>query len=106
MNDLEIEQITVYVVGPETERHAWAVDMHTQYMTNTILRARTRGGLEDIAGAASFSEFDFDHGFQNPVRPGRDGKVTVSGLPGLGVEVDWAAIEAATIYKFEETGHS
>jgi L-alanine-DL-glutamate epimerase-like enolase superfamily enzyme len=64
MKDLEIERITVYVVGPETD------------------------------------------GFQNPVRPGRDGKVTVSGLPGLGVEVDWAAIEAATIYKFEETGRS
>ena len=60
MKDLEIERITVYVVGPETERHAWPSDMHTQYMTNTILRARTRGGLEGIAGVASFSEFDFD----------------------------------------------
>jgi hypothetical protein len=30
MKDLEIERITVYVVGPETEWHAWAVDMHTQ----------------------------------------------------------------------------
>lgn len=55
MKDLEIERITVYVVGPETERHAWASDMHAQFMTNTILRAQTRGGLEGVAGVASFS---------------------------------------------------
>ena len=69
MKDLEIERVTVYVVGPQTERHAWASDMHTQYMTNTILHARTRGGLEGIAGVASFSEFDFDRSVAETVRP-------------------------------------
>ena len=69
MKDLEIEWVTVYVVGPQTERHAWASDMHTQYMTNTILHARTRGGLEGIAGVASFSEFDFDRSVAETVRP-------------------------------------
>ena len=49
MDDHTIEHVSVYVVGPETERYTWASDMHSQYMTNTILRARTRSGLEGIA---------------------------------------------------------
>src|SRR5271163_3395457 len=69
MKDLEIERVTVYVVGPETERHAWASDMHPQYMTNTILRARTRGSLEGIAGVASLCEFDFDRSVAETIRP-------------------------------------
>jgi len=69
MKNLEIERVTVYVVGPETERHTWASDMHPQYMTNTILRARTRGGLEGIAGVASLCEFDFDRTVAETVRP-------------------------------------
>jgi L-alanine-DL-glutamate epimerase-like enolase superfamily enzyme len=48
----------------------------------------------------------FEYGFANPIRPGPDGRVTVSQLPGLGVEIDWPAIDAATILKFEETGRS
>ena len=60
MRDLEIERIRVYAVGPETERFAWASDMAVQYMTHTILRVTTRGGLEGIAGAASYTEHGFD----------------------------------------------
>jgi len=68
MSDHRIEHVSVHVVGPETERYTWASDMHSQYMTNTILRARTRSGLEGIAGVASFSEFGFDRavGETNP----------------------------------------
>lgn len=145
MKDLEIERITVYVVGPETERHAWASDMHAQFMTNTILRAQTRGGLEGVAGFASFSSVGalpdhreaLWHKLVKRATPRSaqaqsaidilmwdlaakavglplyrylgacresDGRVTVSNSPGLGVEVDWAAIEAATISSFEEAG--
>lgn len=69
MNDHRIEQISVYVVGPETERYTWASDMHSQYMTNTILRARTRSGLEGVAGVSSFSEFGFDRAVGETIRP-------------------------------------
>ena len=69
MDDHTIEHVSVYVVGPETERYTWASDMHSQYMTNTILRARTRSGLEGIAGVASFSEFGFDRAVGETLRP-------------------------------------
>jgi L-alanine-DL-glutamate epimerase-like enolase superfamily enzyme len=69
MKDLEIEHIAVYVVGPDTERHAWASDMHSQYMTNTLLQARTRGGLEAVAGVSSYTEFDFDRAVAETLRP-------------------------------------
>ena len=51
-SDLAIERAEVFVVGPETERYAWAAGMAEQYMANTILRLTTRGGLEGVAGAA------------------------------------------------------
>lgn len=69
MKDLEIERIAVYVVGPDTERHAWASDMHSQFMTNTLLRATTRGGLEAVAGVSSYTEFDFDRAVAETLRP-------------------------------------
>ena len=69
MKDLEIERVSVHVVGPETERHAWASDMHTQYMTNTIVRLKTRGGLEGVAGVSSFTEFGFDRAVAETIRP-------------------------------------
>jgi L-alanine-DL-glutamate epimerase-like enolase superfamily enzyme len=69
MDDLTIDHVSVYVVGPETERFTWASNMDSQYMTNTILRAKTRGGLEAVAGVASFSEFNFDRSVAETIRP-------------------------------------
>jgi L-alanine-DL-glutamate epimerase-like enolase superfamily enzyme len=69
LKDLEIERVVVYVVGPQTERYAWASDMNNQWMTNTVLRASTRGGLEGIAGVASFTEFEFDRAVAETIRP-------------------------------------
>lgn len=60
MNDLEIERVRVYAVGPDTPRYAWAEGMPEQFMTNNIVRLTTRGGLEGVGGAASFSEIGFD----------------------------------------------
>jgi L-alanine-DL-glutamate epimerase-like enolase superfamily enzyme len=69
MTDLEIERVSVYVIGPDTERYAWASDMHAQYMTNTLLRATTRGGLEAVAGVSSYTEFGFDRAVAETLRP-------------------------------------
>jgi L-alanine-DL-glutamate epimerase-like enolase superfamily enzyme len=63
MKDLEIDRIEVYAVGPETARYKWVWNMAEQYMTNNIIRVFTKGGLEGVAGAISFSE----HGFTSPV---------------------------------------
>lgn len=59
MRDLEIERVQVYAVGPETERYTWATNHTPQYVTNTIARIITKGGLEGVAGAMSVTEFGF-----------------------------------------------
>lgn len=69
MSDLTIDRIQVYVVGPETQRYAWADDMPEQFMSNTILRLTTKGGLEGIAGAASCTDFVFDKAIAETLRP-------------------------------------
>jgi len=63
MKDLEIDRIEVYAVGPETARYNWAWNMAEQFMTNNVIRVFTKGGLEGVAGAISFSE----HGFNSAV---------------------------------------
>jgi L-alanine-DL-glutamate epimerase-like enolase superfamily enzyme len=68
MKDLEIDRIEVIVVGPETQRYAWAQGMSEQFMTNTILKVSTRGGLQGIAGAPSFSSYDFDRSVAETLR--------------------------------------
>jgi len=50
MKDLEIDRVQVYAVGPQTERYTWAKNHTAQYVTNTIARLTTKGGLEGVAG--------------------------------------------------------
>ena len=69
MHDLTIERIGVYAVGPKTERYTWASDMSEQYMTNNIVRIYTRGGLEGIGGAASYTDYAFDRAVAETMRP-------------------------------------
>jgi L-alanine-DL-glutamate epimerase-like enolase superfamily enzyme len=69
MSDLAIDRIQVYVVGPETQRYAWADDMPEQFMANTIVRLTTKGGLEGVAGAATCSDFVFDRSAAEALRP-------------------------------------
>jgi L-alanine-DL-glutamate epimerase-like enolase superfamily enzyme len=69
MKDLIIDRAEIHVVGPETQRFAWAHDMPEQYMTNTILRLRTKGGLEGIAGGPSYTDYAFDRALAENVRP-------------------------------------
>jgi L-alanine-DL-glutamate epimerase-like enolase superfamily enzyme len=66
--DLLIDRIEVIVVGPETQRYAWAQGMPEQFMTNTMLKITTKGGLEGIAGAPSFSSYNFDRSVAETLR--------------------------------------
>src|SRR3954447_5756325 len=68
MRDLAVERAEVFVVGPETERYAWALGMAEQYMANTVLRLTTRGGLEGVAGAAMCSSHCFDRSVAETLR--------------------------------------
>ena len=69
MSDLEIERVQVYAVGPETTRYTWASDMADQFMTHNVIRITTRGGLEGIAAAASYTDHDFDRSVAETLRP-------------------------------------
>jgi L-alanine-DL-glutamate epimerase-like enolase superfamily enzyme len=66
--DLEIDRAEVRVVGPPTERYAWAEGMPPQFMCNTILRLTTRGGLEGVAGAVMCSSHAFDRSIAETLR--------------------------------------
>lgn len=68
MKDLEIDRIEVYAVGPETARYRWVWNMAEQFMTNTIVRVFTKGGLEGVAGAISFSEYGFSSAVAETLR--------------------------------------
>ncbi len=69
MNDLEIERVEITVVGPDTTRYTWASDMGEQFMTHTLVRLTTRGGLEGIAGAPSYTEYAYDLSVAETLRP-------------------------------------
>jgi L-alanine-DL-glutamate epimerase-like enolase superfamily enzyme len=68
MTELEIDRVQVYAVAPETPRYTWAEGMTEQFMTNNIVRLTTRGGLEAVGAAASFSEFGFDRSVAETLR--------------------------------------
>jgi L-alanine-DL-glutamate epimerase-like enolase superfamily enzyme len=68
MSDLAIDRAEVWVVGPETERYAWALEMPDQYMSNTILKLTTKGGLEGVAGAVMCSSHAFDRSVAETLR--------------------------------------
>lgn len=60
MKNESIDRAEVFVVGPDTEKHAWAEGMAGQHMANIVLRLTTHGGLEGIAGAAMITSHGFD----------------------------------------------
>jgi L-alanine-DL-glutamate epimerase-like enolase superfamily enzyme len=68
MSDLAIDRAQVWVVGPETERYAWADGMPDQFMCNTILKLTTKGGLEGVAGAVMCSSHAFDRSIAETLR--------------------------------------
>jgi L-alanine-DL-glutamate epimerase-like enolase superfamily enzyme len=69
MSDLDIERVRVYAVGPDTKRYTWATDHSEQFVTNTVARITTKGGLEGVAGAMSVNEFGFSAAVAETMRP-------------------------------------
>jgi L-alanine-DL-glutamate epimerase-like enolase superfamily enzyme len=43
----------------------------------------------------------FEHGALDVIRPDGAGNVGVPDAPGLGIGIDWPAVEAATIHRLE-----
>ncbi len=69
MKDLVIDRVEVFTVGPPTDRLAWAVGMEGQYMTATLLRLTTSGGLTGVAGAVSYSDRHYETSIAETLRP-------------------------------------
>jgi L-alanine-DL-glutamate epimerase-like enolase superfamily enzyme len=67
--DLRIDRAEIVVVGPPTERLTWAVEMDGQFMTHTILKLTTAGGLVGLAGAASYAEGGYECSVAETLRP-------------------------------------
>jgi L-alanine-DL-glutamate epimerase-like enolase superfamily enzyme len=46
----------------------------------------------------------FEYGALDVIRPDAEGNVRVPDAPGLGIGIDWPAVEAATIHRLEVAG--
>ena len=68
MDELAIDRAEVWVMGPETERYAWALEMGEQFMAQTIVRLTTKSGLQGVAGAAMCSSHTFDRSVGETLR--------------------------------------
>lgn len=68
MKDLVIDRIEIRVVEPETERFAWAEEMHGQFMSNTICRVFTADGIVGVSGGSSCTSFGFDRAVAESAR--------------------------------------
>ncbi|WP_158070063.1 mandelate racemase/muconate lactonizing enzyme family protein [Motiliproteus sp. MSK22-1] len=60
MKELVINSAELFVVGPDVTRCRLAADMGEVYETLTLLRLKTRCGLEGMAGITTYSEHCFD----------------------------------------------
>jgi L-alanine-DL-glutamate epimerase-like enolase superfamily enzyme len=94
MKDLQIDRVEVFTVGPPTQRLAWALDMPGQYMTGTIVRVTTRGGLVGVAGAANYSDFQFESSVAETLRCMAP---TLIGRSPLQREAIWHAMLSKTL---------
>ncbi len=68
MKDLQIDRVDVFTVGPPASRLSWALDMPGQYMTGTVMRISTRGGLVGVAGAANYSDYGYESSVAETLR--------------------------------------
>ena len=69
MKNLVIEQADLFVVGPDVTRHRLAGDMGEIFETLTLLKLRTKCGLEGISGVTTYSEHCFDESLGAAIKP-------------------------------------
>ncbi|MFO0997368.1 MAG: mandelate racemase/muconate lactonizing enzyme family protein [Alphaproteobacteria bacterium] len=91
MSDDTIERVRVYTVGPNPPQFRWARDMKPQYVTLTLIRVTTRGGLEGIGAEMTYSGAGFDRSLAESLR------LLVPSLVGARA-VDRAAVRARVIH--------
>ncbi|MBM3540642.1 MAG: hypothetical protein FJX51_01220 [Alphaproteobacteria bacterium] len=68
MADLDIARVRVYAVGPPVERYRWSYDSPLQYVTMTLVRIETAGGLEGIGAEMSYGGLGFDDSLAHSAR--------------------------------------
>ena len=69
MKELVIDSAEIFIVCPDVTRYRLAADMGEIYETLTLLRLRTRCGLEGIAGVTTYSEHCFDESVGKALKP-------------------------------------
>jgi L-alanine-DL-glutamate epimerase-like enolase superfamily enzyme len=60
MDDLAIERVRVYAIGPSGPHDRWSADMPPQYVTLTLIRIETRGGIEGVGAEMAYGGRGFD----------------------------------------------
>lgn len=68
MSDDIIERVRVYAVGPNPPQYRWALDMKPQFVTLTLLRVTTKGGIEGIGAEMTYSGAGFDRSLAESLR--------------------------------------
>ena len=65
---MKITRIEVRAVAPEVQRFTWSFDLPEQYMTNTVVRLITDGGLEGVGGVSNYTSYGFDRYTSETIR--------------------------------------
>lgn len=68
MGPQDIARVRVYAVGPPVERYRWSYDSPLQYVTMTLVRIETTGGLEGIGAEMSYGGLGFDDSLAHSAR--------------------------------------
>jgi L-alanine-DL-glutamate epimerase-like enolase superfamily enzyme len=85
--------------GRQCELECWGLPLHQAANLQTML------GLPNCTFFEQPVPYDaFEHGTVDTIRTRPDGYVYAPEGPGLGLQIDWDAIKAATLMKFETKG--
>jgi L-alanine-DL-glutamate epimerase-like enolase superfamily enzyme len=75
---------------------SWGNTMVSSANLHLMLGLGTSTYFEQAVPYASY-----EYGMHETIRTGADGYVTAPTRPGLGYEIDWEAMEAATIHRID-----